>query len=309
MSEAFAARNATVTLSLERKCDCTRRMSALPKLTGFLERAESVRPLGYGTYLAAYPGGRLATLKFPGDRDAVRGVRGDVDGFSRASRRRLLELLHTVERDAPLPLFVTLTFPDLFPTMEQARAALRAWCKRVSRMSPEASVIWRLETVDRKSGASKGQVAPHFHLMVWGEGLTGEALSKAWFEACGESDYAHLKHGCDVQQIEAWRGVVSYVGKYMAKDAEHECKGRVWGIHARKNLPRAKVEIRRVPVTVAFKVRRTIRRLMHARGRRGKTAWASSVFIESPNAIWKLADFFGAPPHPLKNEPSTPSET
>jgi hypothetical protein len=262
-------------------------------VTSYLDAASTRRPLGYGAYLTAYPEGRLASLRMPADRDKPPASRGEINGFSRWSRRRLLELLHTVERGAALPVFVTLTFPDFFPTIEEARTKLDSWLKRIRRKFPEASAVWRLETIDRKSGSNRGQVAPHFHLMVWGVGEgDGAWMSEAWWEVNGKSDYAHLRHGCDAQQIESWRGVASYVGKYMSKDSEHECRGRVWGIHNRARLPVAAPEVRRVDIRTAFRVRRTIRRLMHARGRRGKSKWASSVFTENPRAIWRLADFF-----------------
>ena len=44
------------------------------------------------------------------------GKRGKIKGFSFASRRRMMYTLARVRRDAELPCFVTLTYPNKFPS-------------------------------------------------------------------------------------------------------------------------------------------------------------------------------------------------
>ena len=51
----------------------------------------------------------------------ARGVRSSIKGFSTASRRRLLYKIAGIRRDAELPCFVTLTYPNEFPTIERAK--------------------------------------------------------------------------------------------------------------------------------------------------------------------------------------------
>ena len=41
--------------------------------------------------------------------------RGQIHGFSRASRRRMMQFLAKVRLDEGLPLFGTTTYPDILP--------------------------------------------------------------------------------------------------------------------------------------------------------------------------------------------------
>jgi hypothetical protein len=94
--------------------------------------------------------------------------RGDIRGFSDASRRRMLDLMAKIEL-SQVPLFVTLTYPDTFPLYsEEFKRHLEVFCARLQRRWPEASVIWKLEFKERRSGENKGRVAPHYHLFVYG---------------------------------------------------------------------------------------------------------------------------------------------
>lgn len=101
-------------------------------------------------------------------------TRGICKGFSRASRRTFLDKLNQVDNQAPLPYFVTLTFPDecfLDSVTEFAKVAKRhldVWFKRLHRVAPEAAAFWKLEWKARKSGSHLGKLFPHFHLLIWG---------------------------------------------------------------------------------------------------------------------------------------------
>ena len=94
--------------------------------------------------------------------------RGEVSEFSDSSRRRMLELLSKLLRDR-LPLFVSLTYPDSFPSYRETfKRDLEVFCQRLLRKWPLASVLWKLEFKERLSGENKGKVAPHYHLFVYG---------------------------------------------------------------------------------------------------------------------------------------------
>jgi len=103
-----------------------------------------------------------------------RGVRGECKGFSRGSRRRMLDKLNTVSKGASLPAFVTFTLPDsefddsVTAFTKKAKVYLDTWLKRLRRVSPGACGFWRVEYQSRKSGQYVGKLFPHFHLMVWG---------------------------------------------------------------------------------------------------------------------------------------------
>jgi len=249
-------------------------------------------PLGYGAYLTA-PGAqgtgpraefaataarfsqtarveawedsRLLCVRMPADRPRGGGRRGNVAGCSRAARKRLLCKIHTVRRDAALPKFVTLTFPDFFPTPAQAKKVLDNLFKRWKRKWPKTSAIWRMEEIDRKSGANAGQVAPHFHLLVWGH-FDAVTAARDWFEVNGESDYAHLSHGTDAQDLESWGGAVFYCAKYIAAvDESPRQSGRTWGTHNKAALPTGPVSRRVVPLHEAFRILRLTRKLSRSR--------------------------------------------
>jgi len=121
---------------------------------------------------------------------------------------------------------------------------------RLERRYPGIVLIWRLEFQERG--------APHFHLLVFNvERIDILWLSRAWFEVVGSGDIRHLKAGTQVQQVKSWRGVLYYVGKYLAKAAGVSfATGRVWGVIG--GLPVVLVVI---PLSLCqfYRVRRVLR--------------------------------------------------
>jgi hypothetical protein len=85
----------------------------------------------------------------------------------------MLNRLNQVSVAAPLPDFVTLTFPDdsfrdsVTEFAQEAKSYLDTWLKRLRRVAPSAAGFWRMEWQARKSGPREGKLFPHFHLMVW----------------------------------------------------------------------------------------------------------------------------------------------
>jgi len=95
------------------------------------------------------------------------GKRGNITRFSEGSRRRLLRNLARTRLDQ-LPVFLTNTYPDEFPTdPHELKRDLDNWLKRLFRQHPNAAGFWKLEMKERQSGINQGQVAPHFHLLLW----------------------------------------------------------------------------------------------------------------------------------------------
>lgn len=171
------------------------------------------------------------------------GIRGKVQGFSRSSRLRMLRLIACVLRDAELPCFVTLTYPDKFPTVERAKRDLDVFIRRIRRAFL-AGLIWKLEP--QKRGA------PHYHLLVWG--VDQDELFiwvvKNWYEIAGDGDINHkLFHQgklpdsepC-VSKVDSFNGVWFYAAKYIGKVFEvaewgKQWTGRFWGVVNPKNIP------------------------------------------------------------------------
>lgn len=204
------------------------------------------------------------------------GARGKVSGFSRESRKRLLDFLNSVDKAAlARGLFVTLTYPDRFPEeSERWKRDLDTFLKRFLRKFPGASVVWRLELKPRKSGKSAGEIAPHYHLLVFGLKLIpADWLSSAWYQVVGSNDERHLRAGTQVQRVKSRRGILFYASKYIAKTedvADEVAKlptGRVWGIVGRENLP---LYLARALVTweVFYRVRRVLRAWLSRRFRK-----------------------------------------
>jgi len=199
--------------------------------------------------------------------------RGKVAGFSAKSRNRLMRTLGEVRRDC-LPMFVTLTFPAQYPTIERAKRDLDTLIKRLARKFPVVAGVWKLEP--QKRGA------PHFHLLVWGADYL-ELLSfvpEAWCEIVGSGDPNHLAwhkgelgNSPCVQQIESQRGVFWYASKYMSKEVGTMFSdwGRWWGVFHRDNLPLGEVVNVEVTEEKAIEFIRYMRRFAHIRSRDYRT--------------------------------------
>ncbi len=119
--------------------------------------------------LVTYKGGSLLKLRLQTPRlHEPPPKRGDVSEFTEPSRRRFLHLLASLRREAE-PVFVTLTYPDSFPTYSaDYKRHLELFSQRLRRRWPEMALIWKLEFQDRKSGENKGKIAPHYHLILYG---------------------------------------------------------------------------------------------------------------------------------------------
>ncbi len=152
-----------------------------------------------------HDGGSLIEVLSPGlPGQKGGGKRGIIKRFSEASRRRLLRALSRTQRDI-LPVFVTLTYPDGFPgDPRRWKQDLKAWLKRVSRQFPDCAGFWKLELKARLSGANQGEVAPHFHLLLWG-------LPETWSDPDGwrkHWEYQVQKEGFATPTLRFWKSEV-----------------------------------------------------------------------------------------------------
>lgn len=177
------------------------------------------------------------------------GQRGPVVGLSRASRRRMMYTLCQTKKSEK-PLMVTLTYPDKFnPDPRVWKRDLKAFFQRLGRENPNAAAVWREELKVRKSGESVGQVAPHFHLLIWGVEYIEmwRFVRLAWWGVVGSENDNHLKAGTRVEVIHSADGVKRYASKYASKSEGDQdlyleaCKrgavGRVWGIFNSEKIP------------------------------------------------------------------------
>lgn len=102
-----------------------------------------------------------------GKRRPTGAVRGPVTDFSRRARRRMMFRLYSLQKTEN-GYFITLTYPDAFPQDWHVwKKHLKNFKRRLERRFPNVSAHWRLEMKERKSGASAGCFAPHFHILLF----------------------------------------------------------------------------------------------------------------------------------------------
>ena len=184
------------------------------------------------------------------------GYRGEVVGFSRASRKRMIELLCSVSnlRDVFL---LTLTYPGSWQPPAQPtematespehglvveKGHLDAFIKRLKRRWPHVAYIWRLEP--QKRGA------PHYHLLVWNVPVGRKKLIRwltvAWGMIAHSEDQYRGEYATRVDKVHNWRHANYYVSKYVGKVADEPDNlrwGRRWGYGGKITVASATIEI------------------------------------------------------------------
>ncbi len=254
-------------------------------------------------YAEVAVGGSLVKIKpsiaygVAGSGGKTSARRGMVTSFSSAARKRLMRTIAATER-RNRPLFVTMTYPGDFPDdANKWRRDLDVFGKRFVRAFDGGSFVWRMEFKERKTGDSKGLLAPHFHLLVWGVGLKKFRRwgDSSWYGVVGSGDVDHLRAGVSSEHIRTWRGTMSYVSKYLAKtdDMPPLWNGRLWGVISRKNIPWAIVI--RIPLGEGAAVRavRVARKFMRLTGKTlvWGVAWIVNAerfldYLEAEQAYW-----------------------
>lgn len=201
----------------------------------------------------------------------IGGQRGVVVGFSRQARNRLIRMIASTRKEER-PIFATLTYPDEF-NEDQARwkRDMDVFGKRFRRAFPEASYIWRIEFKERKSGKNAGQIAPHFHLLVWGPDILQfrRFSVEAWYRVVGSGNIQHYNAGTSSERVKTWNGVMSYVSKYIAKADLYPAgwTGRAWGIIGREHMPWAVRVVISLTQEEAIKLVRLGRRFCKLKGK------------------------------------------
>lgn len=186
------------------------------------------------------------------------GKRGNVAGFSNASRKRMIDLMCQQRHGAP-KTFVSLTYADeaLFEITEHGEVIrstnhhdwknhVEILRKRIERKFEDMRAIWRIELKQRKSGRFAGLIAPHYHLLVWGlspqtvvdhdgenDVTFAEWMNQQWFDILETGLQKAFDHGTHISPVKSSRHAMFYVSKYVAKtedefNDQYEV-GRRWG--------------------------------------------------------------------------------
>lgn len=179
----------------------------------------------------------------PQEKHRGGGKRGEITGFSRASRKRLFQFMASV-RNHGFMMFLTLTYDDVawLIKSEAHQDDFEAFRKRFERQFPKWSAIWRVEVQQRKSGMLKTLHVPHLHLIIFtnqeveqNEQDTFTEVfrqwgSKAWQEITNSKCDDHLIYGFDVSAVKSRKHAYFYVSKYVGKeDTDGIAIGRRWG--------------------------------------------------------------------------------
>lgn len=175
------------------------------------------------------------------------GTRGRVKGFSKASRKRLLEVFAGLDtrriKDSGVA-FLTLTYGQVWPHPAQAKKHLEAYVRRICRRSEneDPAFVWKMEPQERG--------APHFHVCIFGwkrskDGwpITKDDFSRHWGEVIGAEylDYKLFNVTVDpsdirapftrIEHVRSFKRLMVYVSKYMAKTDDDKSLDHRAGIH------------------------------------------------------------------------------
>lgn len=176
-------------------------------------------------------------------RPARAPQRGQITGFSRKSRRRMLLFLNRCDFSATRTSFLTLTFHAI-PTIDDATRSFQKFMKRLRRTFPNAAGIWRKEFQERG--------AAHYHVLLTNVPYIGwRSILRTWRECTPDHDGSiHIK------LLRTHKAIIGYVSKYIAKPtnadgsplldvspyltaAQNQSVGRAWGWINKEGLPLA----------------------------------------------------------------------
>ena len=208
------------------------------------------------------------------------GKRGEVTVFSAKSRRRLMHLIFSLEKQPDV--MVTLTYPEVWEAdYRKWKRDLVTFLKRVKRRFPMCWFIWKLEF--QKRGA------PHFHLLgSFGKDVVVDKeikkwISQAWYEVVNSGDEKHLRAGTNVKVLGSKKEVIIYVCKYISKEdmpRNREGKpikvGRWWGKVG--NVPGRCIVAVRFNVSEYTMIKRLVKRWVKANARKAMEKGKRRVF-------------------------------
>lgn len=223
--------------------------------------------------------------------------RGVVSSFSSKSRKRLIDILLSVDlrkeqKNCPIT-FITLTYPQDHVDPVESKRHLSMFLRSMRRRFPGASGVWRMEFQRRGS--------VHYHLLVFNLPFWRYALlNEVWSRIIGSPEYVRT----EIKAMRSWRGVASYASKYVAKcDSERseratpkraseasaseaggslvydpylsdssgvDSVGRFWGVFNRRSFPSGVCESVWLPMgSWFFKLRRCAKRFWRGVRRNG----------------------------------------
>lgn len=163
--------------------------------------------------------------------------RGDVQIFSRKSRRKLFNYILKLENRSGY-YFVTLTYPKEYDENYQTwKKQLHQLYSSLQYHYPEMGFLWKLEF--QKRGA------PHFHLLMFVPSMPPrtelrELIRNSWYRIVGIKSKGFRYWGTDVKEVKDIKSSGFYLAMYQCKDQYQRTDiktGRMWGIYGRNKMP------------------------------------------------------------------------
>lgn len=171
------------------------------------------------------------------------GVRGEISGFSMASRKRMMIALNKIRESALRnSKLITLTYHRNEIPADKIKQDFKSFRERLRRNHPQGSGIWKLEQQKRGS--------PHFHILWFGGFICKDWVARSWNEIAEPGDNSHLAAGTQVESARHADCVGRYLTKYLGKPTSETAPNvralhglRYWGFINRAGIPYATTRI------------------------------------------------------------------
>lgn len=153
---------------------------------------------------------------YPDGKRPIPPANHEIHGFSKASRKRMIDGLASWKNLTNKAFFITLTYHEEWGEHFSAwKRDIDVLIKRMRRAFPSIGGVWKLEFQRRG--------APHFHLIVCADEFkTPQMLwawfTKAWGEIAHESSIYKGEYATRVDKVNSHRHAMHYAAKYMSKE-------------------------------------------------------------------------------------------
>jgi len=229
------------------------------------------------------------------------GDRSVIKGFSSNSRRRMIQLMASLE-DYP-NFWLDFTYPDevvkdLTKDERGLKSArdMKELQRFLDRKYKTMLYVWKKEYVKRKSGALIGQYVPHFHVLLKHESVNQNnynihciRIQLEWLRIIGANK---IEKACKVAtNAKSYRWLKNkkmaqiYVSKYVAKTERNIGfkTGRIWGHSSDLKI----IEGIKIKLTdwEAMKVRRTLRGFL---GKNKRKKILFNLLQQNTKSAWLL---------------------
>lgn len=167
--------------------------------------------------------------------------------FSPSSRMRLLREIAQIEwLDGVRYSLLTLTYPDQCARRSIAQHTIdrSRFTRDLEQLTGrETGILWRKEWKERQSGVFKGQILPHWHLLLFDSAwIDHKDIRKLWSVVIGATGPV----ATDIREVKTAVQAAYYAAKYASKAPDcsldnvsylNSVFGRAWGFLRKHQIP------------------------------------------------------------------------